>query len=233
MFCQYCGTSCSPELKFCPQCGKEQPGAAAPVNTPAVTPPPFVPPAVIQARSGDWIGQGWDLVKAELGGFVLITVLSLLLNSVIPLILHGPLMAGTYIYCVMRLTRGRAEVGDLFKGFNYFIPAFVGGLLISIFTFLASLLLIIPGLIVAAMYSFTYLFIIDKKMDFWPAMQASHAIVKNDYLGFTLFIVLLGLIQILGALCCLVGLLVTIPLIAAATTVAYRDLVGLEPNAQY
>jgi len=25
------------------------------------------------------------------------------------------------------------------------------------------------------MFEFTYLFIVDKRMDFWPAMQASHA----------------------------------------------------------
>ena len=79
---------------------------------------------------------------------------------------------------------------------------------------------------VAAVFQFTYLFIIDRKLEFWPAMQASHAIVKQDYLGFTLFLLAVGLLHVLGALACLVGLLVTIPLQFMAVTVAYKELAG-------
>ena len=65
----------------------------------------------------------------------------------------------------------RAELGDMFKGFDYFLPAFVAALLIGVFVFVGILVCMIPGLVVAAMYKFTYLFIIDKRMDFWPAMR--------------------------------------------------------------
>jgi uncharacterized membrane protein len=99
-----------------------------------------------------------------------------------------------------------------------------------VFVFAGTLLCIIPGLVVAAMYKFTYLFIVDKRMDFWPAMQASHAVVKNDYFGFTIFLLAMAGINVLGALCCIVGLLVTMPLTFAAITVAYKEIVGFEPN---
>jgi len=33
---------------------------------------------------------------------------------------------------------------------------------------LRMLALIIPTLVIAAMYKFTYLFIVDKRMEFWP-----------------------------------------------------------------
>jgi uncharacterized membrane protein len=78
------------------------------------------------------------------------------------------------------------------------------------------------------MYKFTYLFIVDKRMDFWPAMQASHDVVKNDYFGFTMFLLLAVLINILGFLCCIVGLLVTVPATIAAITIAYKEIVGFE-----
>src|SRR5436190_19118534 len=81
------------------------------------------------------------------------------------------------------------------------------------------------------MYKFTYLFIVDKPMDFWPAMQASHNIVKGDYFGFTMFLLLAPLVNLLGALCCVVGLLGTIPLTFAAITVAYQEIVGFDPHA--
>jgi len=66
-------------------------------------------------------------------------------------------------------------------------------------------------------------------MDFWPAMQASHAVTKNDYFGFTMFLLLTVLVNILGCLCCVVGLLVSIPVTFAAITVAYQELVGFDP----
>lgn len=120
------------------------------------------------------------------------------------------------------------EVGDLFKGFDYFLPSFVAALLIGVFAGIGFLLCIVPGLVIASMYKFTYLFILDKKMDFWPAMEASHSVVKNDYFGFTMFLLAMIGINILGALCCIVGLLVTVPMTIAAITIAYQEVVGFE-----
>ena len=61
-------------------------------------------------------------------------------------------------------------------------------------------------------------------------MQASHAVVKNDYFGFTMFLLLMALVDILGALCCIVGLFIAIPVTIAAITCAYRDIVGFDPQ---
>jgi uncharacterized membrane protein len=65
-------------------------------------------------------------------------------------------------------------------------------------------------------------------MDFWPAMQASHAIAKQDYFGFTMFLLGAVLVNILGLLCCFVGLFVTIPVTFAAITIAYQEIVGFD-----
>jgi uncharacterized membrane protein len=67
-------------------------------------------------------------------------------------------------------------------------------------------------------------------MDFWQAMKASHAVVRNDYFGFTMFLILAFLLNVLGTLCLFVGLFVTIPVTFAAVTVAYREVVGFEPR---
>ncbi len=146
----------------------------------------------------------------------------------VPVILQGPLMAGFHIFCMKKMLGRRAEFADLFTGFNYFVPTLVASLVISLFVSVGTMLCIIPGLIVAAMYKFTYLFIVDKRMDFWPAMQASHDVVKNDYFGFTMFMLLIILIDCLGALCLIVGVFVAIPVSIAAITIAYREIVGFE-----
>jgi uncharacterized membrane protein len=61
-------------------------------------------------------------------------------------------------------------------------------------------------------------------------MQASHNVVRNDYFGFTMFLILLFLVNALGFVCCIVGLLVSIPVTFAAITVAYQELVGFDPQ---
>jgi uncharacterized membrane protein len=237
MNCRYCGAPLNPEVKFCSTCGRSVQDDASGVLpvTPVEVPPslPLSPSADASAQIGRWIAAGWDLVKSDLVPFILMALVFLVVNSCIPLVLQGPMMAGFHIACIRKLMSGRAEVGDLFKAFNRFGATLLAFLIITVFTTLASLLCLIPGLIVWAIYQFTFLFIVDKKMDFWPAMQASHALVKKDYLGFTLFSLALLLINVAGALLCLIGLLLTVPLYYAALTAAYRDQIGFENKENF
>jgi len=59
-------------------------------------------------------------------------------------------------------------------------------------------------------------------------MQASHAVVKRDYFGFVMFLILAFLLNVLGFFCLIVGLMVTIPVTFAAITVAYSEIVGFD-----
>jgi uncharacterized membrane protein len=189
---------------------------------------PFIPRPGIKAETGRWISAGWAMVTADLGNFALLGLIFMLVNSVASVVTQGPLQLGMHMFCLKKMFNKRAEVGDLFKGFDYFMPAFVAALIIGVFVFAGMILCVIPGLVVAGMYKFTYLFILDKKMDFWPAMEASHSVVKNDYFGFTMFLLAMGLVNLLGLLCCVVGLVVTIPMSVAAITIAYQECVGFE-----
>jgi uncharacterized membrane protein len=221
MFCSKCGAQIGPDARVCPQCGEAQ----TPVFSSA---PVWTPPVGVKAQTGKWISAGWNMVTADLGNFALLSLIFVLVNSVASIVTQGPLQTGMHLFCAKKLYGRRSELGDMFKGFDYFLPAFVAALLIGLFVFVGVLLCVIPGLVVASMYKFTYLFILDKRMDFWPAMQASHDVVKNDYFGFTMFLIAMGCINILGFLCCIVGLLVTIPLSIAAITIAYQECVGFE-----
>jgi uncharacterized membrane protein len=225
MFCHHCGTQVDTGAEFCPNCGQAL-GVAGSLG-PAV-PVVWIPPAGVHSHTGRWIGAGWDMVKEDMGTFFLLAVVFAVLNSAVPLILQGPLFIGFHIFCIKKLLGRRAEFADLFKGFNFFVPALVASLLIGLFTFAGSLLCIIPGLVIGAMYKFTYLFILDKRMDFWQAMQASHAIVKQDYFGFTMFLLAMIGVVLLGAICLVVGVFVAIPVTVAAITVAYREIVGFD-----
>jgi uncharacterized membrane protein len=230
MYCHTCGTEIRAGVQFCHNCG--QPLAAAPPPPGVASSTPWTPPTGVKAQSSRWISAGWQMVKADLGTYVLLCLVFTVVSSVVPIVLQGPMLVGFHIFCIKKILNRRAELGDLFKGFDYFLPALVASLVISAFVLAGTLVCIIPGLVVAAMYKFTYLFIVDKRMDFWPAMQASHAVVKNDYFGFTMFLVLMALVNLLGFLCCIVGLLVSVPVTLAAITVAYREIVGFDPSTE-
>jgi hypothetical protein len=234
MFCHTCGTQVANEAQFCYKCGQAFASPATPPlgatpplwSTPPLSSAPWVAPVRVIATPGKWIGEAWTLVTQDLGNYLLMALIFSAVSSV-PFI-QGTLIAGFHIYTIKRMMGRRAEFGDLFKGFNFFLPTLVASLLIGLFTFVGMLACLVGGLVVAGALNFTYLFIVDKRMDFWPAMQSSHAVVKNDYFGFTMFALLLLLVNCLGALCLVVGLLVTFPVSIAAITVAYREIVGFD-----
>jgi len=225
MYCQTCGSEVESSAQYCTKCGAPQhlvSGASGPV-TPAHA---YVPATGGQADTMRWIGQGWDLVKSDFGTFLLMTIIMLAVNSGVPLLLQGATAAGFQFACKKKLSGQKAELMDLFQGFQFFGSTLAAHIVISILLFIGLLLLIIPGLVVAAMYNFTFLFIVDQKMGYRAAMRASHAVVKQDYFGYTIFVIVLGLLNLAGVLCFVVGLLLTIPVTMAAVAVAYRDVVG-------
>ncbi|MBE6704186.1 MAG: DUF975 family protein [Ruminococcaceae bacterium] len=66
------------------------------------------------------------------------------------------------------------EIGDVFKGFNRFFDAFKVQFFVSLFTFLWSLLFIIPGIIKSLSYSMAMYIMADE-----PGIDALDAINKS------------------------------------------------------
>src|SRR5579864_3682319 len=228
MYCQSCGSEVEASAGFCAKCGSVQRIESGPGGV-ATSPAAYT----VRSTGGKsdtmrWIGQGWEVVKGDLGTFLLMNIVMLVVNGAVPLLLQGATTAGFQAACGKKLRGQKPEIGDLFAGFQFFASTLGAHIVISILAFIGALFLIIPGLVVAAMYNFTFLFIIDKRMDMGAAMRASHAVVKQDYFGYTMFVIALILLNIAGFLCLLVGLLVTIPITYAAISVAYQDTVGFE-----
>ena len=91
------------------------------------------------------------------------------------------------------------------------------------------ILLIIPGIYLSVGYLFVTMLIIDKRMQFWQAMETSRKIVTKKWWSFLGLIILLGLLNFVGALLLGIGLLVTVPWSVCILGAAYADIVGLEP----
>ena len=173
-----------------------------------------------------WLGMGWAVFKEDIGNFILITLIAGALASVANFVVVGPLLAGMFIAVKRRMLYGQTDLMDLFAGFNLFIDAFLIGILTTLFAFVGLLLCLFPGFIVTAFYLFACLFLVDRKLGFWDAMESSRRLVVRDLLGYLLFVLLLMLFNLLGLILLGVGLLVTIPVSVAAIAVAYQEQVG-------
>lgn len=97
-------------------------------------------------------------------------------------------------------------------------------ILFGIAIVIGFMLLIIPGIIVALAYQFWSYIVIDRNLGPIEALKESARITRGhrwELLGFFVLILLLNLV---GTLALLVGLLVTIPVTSLATVHAYRTL---------
>ena len=77
-------------------------------------------------------------------------------------------------------------------------------------------------------YSFM---IADKGVSPIESLNQSARITKGSVLNLLLFYICLGLINLAGAICLLIGLLVTVPLTGMAGAFVYRKLEGTNPKA--
>ena len=96
---------------------------------------------------------------------------------------------------------------------------------------LGLVIAIIPATYVSVCWIFTLPLIIDKQMDFWPAMGASRTMVnKHWWLVFGLLVVC-GLLYFAGFIACCVGLFFALPLMLGAILYAYERIFS-EPAAR-
>lgn len=77
------------------------------------------------------------------------------------LAITGPMTLGFIIFFLSLSRNQEVEIGQLFKGFENFSTSLVAYLLMCLFIFLWTLLLIIPGIIAAFAYSMTFYIIAD------------------------------------------------------------------------
>lgn len=190
-----------------------------------------------QVRIGHCIGRGWDLVMANfwlsVGASLLVYLLALAVGStgIGGLLLNFVLFGGLH-WMFLKLVRGQtAELGDAFAGFSAaFLPLMLFSLISQLLTGLGFIFCILPGIyLVVAWQLFTALLILDKRMEFWPAMELSRKVVSHHWWQvFGLFLVCI-LIGMAGSLVFCIGFLLAMPVTIAAVVYAYEDIFGARP----
>jgi len=190
-----------------------------------------------EVKFGEWIEKGFNLYKENFGLLVLASLIAVLLSSVTIGILAGPMFAGMVLITLHLFDKKepKPEVGDVFKGFSFFLNTFlffiVWGIGLLVVCFILSLIPCIGVFIaiflvyaVQAALMFALFLIVDKDMAFWPASMESFEKVKSNFWMFLALTVVAGIIGSIGSIACGVGVFITAPIQLCILAVAYREV---------
>jgi len=131
---------------------------ANPPSTPtAQYPRRTTPNRELMRTARERLGGNWGLAV----GAYLIYLVIMSVSGPASLILAGPMMVGLYLMYLAISRNQKADLGQLFRGFNMFVSALGAYLLMCLFILLWCLLLIVPGIIAAFSYAMTFFIIAE------------------------------------------------------------------------
>ena len=141
------------------------------------------------------------------------------------IILGGPLTLGISSFSLAVARNQKVEIEQIFSGFNNFANSLVAYLLMAIFVFLWSLLLIIPGIIKAIAYSQTFFIMSDDStISGMDAIDKSMAMMNGYKMRYFLLSLLFGLLIVLSGLLLFIPLFWLVPYMYVTFANFYEEL---------
>ncbi len=166
-------------------------------------------------------------IVAELLAFVHLGLLGGAISAIFSILLGG----GFIFFLLKFIKRESVQIIDLFRlfedmglGANYVVMSILKSALVAI----GFLLLFIPGVYLAVGYIFAPYLVIDKGFSPWQALEESRKRVHKNWFQFFIFVLVLAVLNIIGAIPLGLGLIVTIPITYVATTKLYGLVFGEE-----
>lgn len=190
---------------------------------------------------------GWNTMKSNLGFFIGLLIFVFLFTSLSSIIAAKATEANIFLGIIFYIAdfslsiiisiglvkialrfcdNEKGRFADLFSQYPLFPQYLVGSILYGLIVFAGTILLIIPGIIWGIQFCFYDYFIVDKGLGPIEALKRSSAITKGVKWDLFLFFLILSGINLLGALCLLIGLFVTIPTTMVALAFVYRKLMA-------
>ncbi len=154
-------------------------------------------------------------------------ILLVSLTSVIGMPVSTVLYGGLYKYYLKWIRGEEATISDAFSGLtSSFVQLVILGLVMGTLVILGFFACIIPGIYLGVAWAFAIPLVIDKKLDFWSAMELSRKVVAKHWFAMFALLIVVGLISISGIIACFIGIFVTIPIGWVALMYAYEDIFG-------
>lgn len=206
----------------------------------------------------DVFSRTWTIFKEQWGtclaAFVVVLVINVVTQiplrvlkgltqadlSMLPLLILAYIIVNLFTFWVglgqalyfLKIARGEpAELSDLFTGGRYFLPVLGAAILTTLIVMCGLVLLIIPGIILALMFSQYYYLILDRDVGVMDSLSISKDLTDGNKL--TLFLV--GLVMsaifcVIVVLTCGIGFLAVGPFMTLLFPVTYLAMTG-QPTA--
>lgn len=191
----------------------------------------------------DAVRFGWETFKQNFWFFVLILIVAGLVSrgpaifvrqesptivagaiGLIAIVLQFLLDLGLSKIALMLHDGTKPKWTELFSQYPLLLKYIGASILFGLIVTGGLILLIIPGIMWAIKYAFFGFVMVDKHAGIMESLRASAKMtdgVKWELLGFGL---LMGVINVLGALALFIGLFVTVPISLMASVFVYRKL---------
>ena len=147
------------------------------------------------------------LISTLIQGLATLTLTVLIFYNFLPELLH--------LFKISQGANAFTKQGEIKAAV---IDLFTGKFIVSMLILMVALLLI------SALWVFKIHFIVIYKMQAWPAMEMSRRIARHNLLRLIGFFLLLGIIIVISAIPCGIGLLFSLPLMIGATYSAFAQI---------
>jgi len=181
---------------------------------------------------GSCFGRAWEKLSGDfwpiVGISALIGLIAAAVNyAVLGIVLNGPLHGGICWYYLKQVRGEKPMINDAFAGFTLaFVQLLLFSLVSMLLVSLGLLLCVIPGIYLGVAWCLAAPLVIDKRLQFWDAMEVSRKVITKRWWSFFGLLFLTLLLNLAGALACGVGVFITAPWSGLALMYAYEDILG-------
>jgi uncharacterized membrane protein len=145
-------------------------------------------------------------------------------------ILTLPISVGILLLGVFRAREAEITIGQVFNYFPQFPYLLLGYILITIFTVLGFIALVIPGIYLSVAYIYSLSLIADKKLPVWQAMELSRKTVTKQWFKFFGLGIVSFFFILLSAIPFGIGLIWSIPTVYITYGLLYHRLFDEEQD---
>lgn len=179
-------------------------------------------------KIGDWLSESWEIISEDLVTHIILALIVGLGSGITGGLLWGPLMGG-YLWIIFKKMKDPSytpQPGDIGKGFENFVQLFLVAIVGGIIASLGVIACGIGVIFTSALVVLALPLVVEGGMAFWPAISESINKTKQNLMSWVGFVLVLALLNAVGGAIA-VGFLITLPIAAVMTALAYRDNYGL------
>ncbi len=202
----------------------------------------------------DVLGYGWRVMKANFGFFIAVGFIWLIIGyipTIIQIALRHLSLPNIIFYTVATILswtvsiilgiglmkialsfcdEQKPKLSTLFDAFDCFWRYLGTLILYLLIVYAGGILLFIPGIIWAIKFSLCFYFVVDKGLGPIQALKASSRTTMTVKWDLLALYIICALINMLGMLCLVVGILAAYPITIIANALVYRQLLAQTPQ---